>query len=161
AENLYNAVPEDEDRARLCRPAILQSLLDNNALGNKTGGGFYKRVGGAFHPLNLESGEYEAPTKPRLDLVGKLRKIEPLQARLKAIFDADPADRTARFFRETTLPVLAYASKRIPEIADHIEDIDNAMKWGYAQALGPFEVWDALGAADVTEALHEMGWSPA
>lgn len=161
SENLYHAVPEDEDRERLRRAPILQTLLDKGALGNKTGGGFYKKVGKEFYALNLQTGEYEAPTKLRLDLVGKLRKIEPLEARLKAIFESDPSDRTARFFRETTLPALAYASKRIPEIADHIEDIDNAMKWGYAQSLGPFEVWDALGVADVTKTLHDMGWAPA
>jgi 3-hydroxyacyl-CoA dehydrogenase len=161
SENLYHAVPEDEDRERLRRPAIVQSLLDKGALGNKTGSGFFKKVGKEFYVLNMQTGEYEAPTKPRLDLVGKLRKIEPLEARLKAIFAADPTDRSARFFRETSLPALAYASKRIPEIADHIEDIDNAMKWGYAQSLGPFEVWDAIGVAEVAKAQHDMGWAPA
>ncbi len=161
AENLYHAVPEDEDRERLQRAPLLQSMLDKGALGNKTGSGFYKRVGKEFYPLNLETGEYEPPTKPRLELVGKLRKIEPLETRLKAIFESDPTDRTARFWRETSLPVLAYASKRIPEITDNIYDIDNAIKWGYAQSFGPFEVWDAIGVAEVTKALHEMGWSPA
>lgn len=161
AENLYQAVPEDEDRERLRRPAIIQKMLDEGRLGNKAGLGFFKRVGSDFHALNLETGEYEAPTKPRLDLIGKLRKIEPLPDRLKAIFEADPSDRVARFWRETALPALAYASKRVPEITDRLSDVDNAMRWGYGQALGPFEVWNAIGVRAGAEAMRALGWPAA
>ncbi|MBA3534634.1 MAG: enoyl-CoA hydratase/isomerase family protein, partial [Ardenticatenales bacterium] len=161
AENLYQAVPEDPDRERLNRPEIVAKLLERGWLGNKSGQGFYKRVGNDFYPMNLQTMEYEAPTKPRIDLVGKLRKVEPLEARLKAIFEAEPEDRTARFWRETTLPVLAYASKRIPEITDRPVEIDNAMKWGYAQSLGPFEAWDIIGVRAGVEAMESMGWEVA
>ncbi|MGH2541707.1 MAG: 3-hydroxyacyl-CoA dehydrogenase NAD-binding domain-containing protein, partial [Ardenticatenaceae bacterium] len=160
-ENLFNAVPEDEDRGRLKRAEIVQRLLDEGALGNKAGRGFYKKVDNAYYPLNLQTGEYEPPRKPRFDLIGKLRNVEPLEKRLRLIFEADPADRVARFWRETSLPALAYASKRIPEIADRLVDIDDAMKWGFAQALGPFEVWDAIGVREAVEAMKQMGWPPA
>ncbi len=161
AENLYGAVPEDEDRERLRRPAIVQRMLDAGWLGRKSESGFYKRVRGDFYPLNLQSGEYEPPQKPRFDLIGTLRNVEPLEARLRAVFEAEPDDRVARFFRETTLPVLAYASKRIPEISERLVDVDNAMKWGYAQQLGPFEVWDAIGVRAASEAMRGLGWPPA
>ncbi|MDQ4077879.1 MAG: 3-hydroxyacyl-CoA dehydrogenase/enoyl-CoA hydratase family protein [Chloroflexota bacterium] len=161
AENLYLAVPEDEDRERLKRPEIVQTLLERGALGKKSGEGFYKKIDGQYHPLNLETGEYEPPTKPRFDLIGKLRNVEPLEKRLKAIFEADAEDRVARFWRETTLPALAYASKRIPEIVDRLVDVDNAMKWGFAQKLGLFEAWDAVGVREGVEAMKEMGWPPA
>lgn len=161
AENLYQALPDDPDRERLRRPELVSTMLERGALGNKAGQGFYKRVGKEFHALNLQTLEYEPPTKPRLDLIGKLRKVEPLEARLKAIFEAEPTERMARFWRETTLPVLAYASNRVPEIADRIVDVDNAMRWGYNQALGPFEVWDAIGARAAAEAMEAAGWAVA
>lgn len=161
ATNLYHAVPEDEDRERLQRTAIVQKMLDQGALGRKSGFGFYKRVGKAFYPLNLQTGEYEPPTKPRFGLIGKLRKIEPLEKRLKAIFESDPEDRVARFWRETVLPTLAYASKRVPEITARLDNIDNAMKWGYKQALGPFEVWDAIGVAEGAAVMKDLNWAPA
>ena len=52
---------------------------------------------------------------------------------------------------------LAYAARRIPEITDSVEAIDNAMKWGYAWDLGPFEVWDALGFAATTDRMKQDG----
>jgi 3-hydroxyacyl-CoA dehydrogenase len=161
AENLYRALPDDPDGERLRRTDLVGRMLDRGMLGNKAGQGFYKKVGKDYYPLNLQTLEYEPPTKPRLPLVGKLRKVEPLQRRLKAIFEADAEERAARFWRETTLPVLAYASKRVPEIANRIVDIDNAMRWGYNQALGPFEAWDAIGARAATEAIEAMGWEVA
>ena len=52
---------------------------------------------------------------------------------------------------------MAYASKRIPEIADSIVDIDNAMKWGFAWEMGPFETWDILGVADTLNRMEGEG----
>ena len=161
AKNLYEAVPEDEDRHRLQRTEIVQKMLDQGALGRKSGIGFYKKVGKQFYALNLQTGEYEPPTKVRLKLIGKLRKVEPLEKRLKAIFESDPEDRVARFWRETILPSLAYASKRIPEIADRLVEVDHAMQWGYNQALGPFQVWDAIGVRPAAAVMKDLGWPPA
>ena len=42
------------------------------------------------------------------------------------------------------LPPLIYSASVVPEISDRIVEIDRAMRWGYAHALGPFELWDAL-----------------
>ncbi|MGB0387214.1 MAG: 3-hydroxyacyl-CoA dehydrogenase/enoyl-CoA hydratase family protein [Ardenticatenaceae bacterium] len=161
AKNLYDAVPEDEDRHRLQRPELIQKMLDQGALGRKAGFGFYKKVGKQFYALNLQTGEYEPPKKVRFPLIGKLRKIQPLEKRLKAIFESDPEDYVARFWRETGLPALAYASKRVPEIADRLVEIDHAMQWGYNQALGPFQVWDAIGVRNAAIVMKDLGWPPA
>jgi 3-hydroxyacyl-CoA dehydrogenase len=40
----------------------------------------------------------------------------------------------------------------VPEISDRIVEIDRAMRWGYANKLGPFELWDALGFENVCRA---------
>ena len=39
---------------------------------------------------------------------------------------------------------LLYAAGLIPEIADDIVNIDNAMKWGFAWQKGPFEILDSI-----------------
>ena len=52
-------------------------------------------------------------------------------------------DKAAKFAERVTLDVLAYASRRIPEIADDIVNIDRGMRWGFGWDLGPFETWDA------------------
>jgi hypothetical protein len=56
---------------------------------------------------------------------------------------------------------MAYASKRVPEIADSLVDIDNAMKWGFAWEMGPFETWDALGVKATVARLEGEGVSVA
>ena len=46
---------------------------------------------------------------------------------------------------------LLYAADLIPEIADDIVNIDNAMKWGFAWRKGPFEILDELNPILVIE----------
>jgi 3-hydroxyacyl-CoA dehydrogenase len=157
-KNLYEAVPDDESREMFKLPPIFERLLEEKRLGNKTGAGFYKQVktesGKEFYPLNLETGEYEPPQKPRFELVGKLRTIEDTSERLRAIFEQGQGDRAGDYIINTTLPILAYSARRIPKIADSILDIDNAMRWGFNIELGPFEMWDALHVRNGVEMMR-------
>jgi 3-hydroxyacyl-CoA dehydrogenase len=159
-KNLYDAVPDDESRELFKLPPIFERLLAEKRLGNKTGSGFYKRQKGEggkseFWPLNLETGEYQPPTKVRFESVGQVRKIEKLDDRLRAIFKHGAGDRAGDYIINTTLPILAYAARRIPEIADSILDIDNAMRWGFNAEIGPFEMWDALGVRKTADLMRQ------
>ena len=53
--------------------------------------------------------------------------------------------------------LLAFAAAKIPEVCDEIAGIDNAMRWGFAWELGPFETWQALGIADTAERMAREG----
>jgi len=156
--NLYQAIPEDESREAFTLPDVMTKLLKEKALGNKTGAGFYKKTKGAsdseFHPLNLQTGAYEPPTKVRFELVGQVRQIESLPERLRAIFAHGAGDRAGDYIINTTLPILAYAARRVPEVADSLHDIDNAMRWGFNAELGPFEIWDALGVQQTADMMR-------
>lgn len=159
--NLHELAPDDEMRHAFVVPAVMQQLIEQKALGNKTGTGFYKRVKAAdgsseFHALNLQTMQYEPPTKPRFDVIGVTKDL-PLAERLRAIFDRFTEDRGGAFIIETSLPIWAYAARRIPEIADSIADIDNAMRWGFNAEMGPFEQWDAIGARRGRELMRERG----
>jgi 3-hydroxyacyl-CoA dehydrogenase len=109
--NLYNAIPEDEEREVFKVPQVLEQMVARGWLGNKSGIGFYKTIkdasGKEFWPLNLETMEHEPPKKPRFELVGKARKIEDLGERLRFIMDNAETDRAGQFLRETTLRTLA------------------------------------------------------
>lgn len=159
--NLYDAVPEDEERDMFRVPAAFAQMLAQQWLGNKTNIGFYKEVRGAagkeFHPLMLTTMTHEAPKKPRFDLVGKARKIEDLGERLRFIITNAGMDRAGALLSEVLLRTLAYSARRIPEIADGVADIDNAMRWGFSQHMGPFEVWDALGVRPAAELMRARG----
>ena len=52
---------------------------------------------------------------------------------------------------------LIYAVNRIPEIADDVVNVDNAMKWGFGWEQGPFETWDAIGVRESVEKMKQEG----
>lgn len=164
--NLYAAIPNDEAREVLRSPRVEKlaaTMLERGWLGNKTGQGFYKetRVNGSreFWPLSLETFEYQAPTKPRFESVGRAKDVQPLGKRLKILLEAD--DRAAQLIRALTWHGLAYASHRVPEIADDIVSIDNAVRWGFMHQAGPFETWDMLGVADALAHMEAHGYRAA
>jgi 3-hydroxyacyl-CoA dehydrogenase len=160
--NLYDAIEGDESRELLHHEKMLtlmQTMLDKGWLGNKAKQGFYKRVGSEFHVLDLNTLEYIPPTKVRFDSVGANRKIEPTGARIKTMVEA--IDRAGEYIRNAIYHRLTYAARRIPEIADDILSIDNAIRWGFAHEMGPFEEWDALGVADSISKMEAAGFPVA
>lgn len=170
-ENLYPMIPNDADREILRAPLggkLMQTLIENKLLGAKTGQGFYKTITNdkgkkEFWGLDLDKAsrgtiEYIAPSKPRWESVGEAKDL-PLAERLRSLVDAiDPA---GELVWHTLSRTMAYASHRIPEIADSLVDIDNAMRWGFGWEMGLFETWDALGVAETTQRMESEGVSVA
>ncbi|PJF43953.1 MAG: 3-hydroxyacyl-CoA dehydrogenase [Phototrophicales bacterium] len=164
AQNLYEAIPDDPYRELLKHEGtqrIWDFLMSNKFLGRKTGQGFYKtgkdengeRI---FMPLNLQTLEYDMPTKVRFDSVGEARKIEDTGERIKFMINAE--DHAGQYLWHLHAMLFSYASQKLGEIADTIVDIDNANKWGFAYELGPFEIWDAVGVADVLPRMEADGY---
>ncbi len=154
-KNLYEAVPNDESREVFRVPPILETLVAKGALGAKTKAGFYKKEGKVIKSINPETGEYEDPKPLKLGDLDAIRGAGGLVKRLRALW-ADEG-RAGAFFRETTLELLAYSARRIPEITESPADVDRAIRWGFGWRMGPFETWDALGFETVLEAMEEKG----
>ena len=167
ANNLYSAVPDDESREYLLAPAPVQGLIERGMLGQKSGIGFYKTVKGEggtkeFWVLDWESGEHRAPREVDLPIIRQAKKQGDLPARLKFLV-SQGEDRGGKLIADTLLPMLAYAARRVPEISDHLYDVDNALRWGFAKELGPFQMWDAIGVAEgvalmAARNLHVADW---
>jgi 3-hydroxyacyl-CoA dehydrogenase len=165
--NLAPAIPEDEHAQRYLKSEkvnrLIRLMIEKGRLGNKSDQGFYKQVKKdgkkEFWPLNLETLEYEAPTKVRFDSIGKAKENEDLGARLKVLLESD--DRAGQLVRAMTYQSLAYASERIPEIADTSLPIDDAIRWGFGHEAGPFETWDMLGVAETVKEMRKVGFPPA
>jgi 3-hydroxyacyl-CoA dehydrogenase len=159
ADNLYQAVPEDTAREELKPPEFLRELVKRGWLGNKSGQGFYKQVktdkGREFLALDLHSMEYKPQEKVYHDSVMEAESCESLGERMRLLVSKD--DPAAKLVWHGTAHYLAYASHRVPEIADDIVSIDNAMKWGFAHEAGPFEIWDMLGVADTVARMEREG----
>jgi 3-hydroxyacyl-CoA dehydrogenase len=140
ANNLYGMVPHDPWRERLLPPPFVEQMMANRWLGDKTGQGFFKRVGPdrEIHALDWKTLEYHKAAKPRLAPLP-----EDLPSRLKALVKSD--DKYGRFIWKVLRDALWYSAWCVPEIADRTVEIDRAMRWGYAHTYGPFELWDVLG----------------
>jgi 3-hydroxyacyl-CoA dehydrogenase len=161
AANLYDLAPDDESRDVLPAPEPLRRMLDAKLLGNKTGGGFYrrgKRDGQTvFDVLDLDTLEYRPAARPDLPIVAAARDHDDLGARLGFLLDKADEDRGARYLRDTLLPSLAYAARRVPEIADSLVEVDHAVEWGFGYELGPFRAWDAIGVAGGVARMEALG----
>jgi 3-hydroxyacyl-CoA dehydrogenase len=165
-KNLYGAIEHDQFRDVMRgerAPQIMEQMLANRWLGNKSGQGFYKMamVNGErqFWTLNPETMDYQPPSSVRFDSVGKVRKIEDLGGRLRALLEYD--DRAAEYVRNLLYYSLSYASHVTPEIAYSLKDVDDALRWGFSHEAGPFELWDMLGVAETSRKMEEAGFAVA
>ncbi|MBI5969398.1 MAG: 3-hydroxyacyl-CoA dehydrogenase/enoyl-CoA hydratase family protein [Deltaproteobacteria bacterium] len=160
AKNLYENATKDEMREVFRIPDFVQKMIEKNWLGNKTGQGFYKRItseaGKEKLVLDYKTMDYRPAQKvkyPSLDAV----QAAPGADKAKALIYAE--DRAGQFAWKITSESLLYAARRIPEIADDICNIDNAMKWGFNWEAGPFEAWDALGVEHAVARMKQEGKS--
>ena len=159
-KNLYPAVPEDEDREAFVLPEFLEKMLENKFLGDKTGGGFYKKTKTAegkteILELDLQTFEYKPQAKTKFASLDAAKQIEDLATRVKTLVWGK--DNVGEFLWKTTSRTLRYAANRIPEIADTIVEIDNAIKWGFGWEIGVFETWDAIGVRESVERMRAEG----
>ncbi len=157
AANCHATLVDDEDRATFATPPYIAKMIEAGRLGDKTKGGFYKKQGDALVTLDPKTGEYRPRGgDPEIAKAMKgVARVEDPRARVRQLV-ATPGP--AGEFAWTVLSrSLAYAARRIPEITDSIEAIDNAMKWGYGWELGPFETWDALGFQETCARMKQDG----
>ena len=154
--NLYPAIPEDEDRDVFQTPELIKTLLDKKLLGDKTGGGFFKKSKDAegkrqILELDLNTFEYKPQEKTKFPSLDAAKAIEDLPKRIKTLVWGN--DNVGEFLWKTTSRISRYAANRIPEIADTIVEIDNAIKWGFGWEIGVFEAWDAIGVRESVERM--------
>ena len=159
-KNLYEALPEDEEREMFVVPGVLAQMVQRGLLGNKTKAGFYKKQKGEgdkreIWTLDTATLDYRPSEKVKLPALEMAKNIEDLPERIKALVWSK--DRTGAFLWKTISHTLAYAAKRIPEIADSVVEVDRAMRWGFGWELGPFEVWDAIGVEKSVARMREEG----
>ncbi|HEY6122004.1 MAG TPA: 3-hydroxyacyl-CoA dehydrogenase NAD-binding domain-containing protein, partial [Pyrinomonadaceae bacterium] len=159
-KNLYDALPEDEERDVFVAPDFLSRMVQQGMLGNKSKGGFYQRQKGGgekkeFYVIDPATFEYKAAAKVKFPSLDVAKNIEDAGERIKALVWGK--DRVGAFLWKTLSRTLAYAANRIPEIADTIVEVDRAMRWGFGWELGPFEVWDAIGVEKSIVRLKDEG----
>jgi 3-hydroxyacyl-CoA dehydrogenase len=148
ANGLAQGLPNDEAKDVFVLPDFVKQMGENKWLGDKTGQGFYKKVKGAdgkseIHALDLNTLEYKPSQKVKFATLELTKSIDKLADRFKVLVSGK--DKAGEFYRLSFGSLFAYVSNRIPEIADQLYKIDDALRAGFGWELGPFETWDALG----------------
>ncbi|MEI7817199.1 MAG: 3-hydroxyacyl-CoA dehydrogenase NAD-binding domain-containing protein, partial [Desulfuromonadales bacterium] len=147
AKNSYELLVNDEQRDIFKFPGFVAEMVSKGLLGNKSRQGFFKKIksekGQEFFYYDYTTGDYVPSQRPKFASIEAAKAIDDPAKRLKALINAD--DKAARFAWTNLRDTLIYTFNRIPEIADDIVNIDNAMKWGFNWELGPFEMLDAIG----------------
>ena len=165
AKGIFENVPEDEEHDVFQTPDYVQTMLDNNWLGSKTDNkGFYQRVRQKNGPskilaLDLDTLEYREQKKVNFATLEQTRPISNLADRFPVLVNGK--DKAGEFYRKNFGGMFAYITNRIPEIADTLYQIDDAMKAGFGWEIGPFAIWDAVGVEKGLELAKDLGKTPA
>ncbi|OBX22599.1 MULTISPECIES: 3-hydroxyacyl-CoA dehydrogenase/enoyl-CoA hydratase family protein [Bizionia] len=144
-------------------PDFIKTMMENKWLGSKTGQGFYKKVrkddgSSEILSLDLNTLEYREKKRANFATLELTKTVDKVIDRFKILVKGK--DKAGEFYRKSFAALFAYVSNRIPEIADDLYKIDDAMKAGFGWEHGPFQIWDAIGVEKGIELMKAEGLEP-
>ena len=156
-DNCWQMLTDDEDREVFRMPDFVKAMIEQKRLGDKSGGGFYRKTPAGIETLDREHMQY----RPKAGDSAIKKQTKELAA------EADPAARVRKtvnapgavgeFAWNVIKRSLVYSAHRVGEICDDVVAIDAGMRWGYNWELGPFEIWDALGFEATAARMEREG----
>ncbi|HUA14648.1 MAG TPA: 3-hydroxyacyl-CoA dehydrogenase NAD-binding domain-containing protein [Verrucomicrobiae bacterium] len=157
-----------DERSDLRLPEFFQQMLQRKWLGDKTKGGFYRKVKGGEGAederlaLDWKTLEYHPRQKTKFAALEMAKNIEDTGARLRTLLGIEgggpqKGDKAGVFLWAALSDLWTYSANRVPEISDSIVEIDRAMKLGFNWELGPFELWDAAGVEATVARMKKEG----
>ena len=159
-----------DERSDLQIPAFFRQMLERKWLGDKTKGGFYKRVKHADGKhkeeermvLDWKTLEYHPRQKPKFAALDMAKNVEDTGARIRMLLGMEGSapqkpDKASTFLWAALSDLWTYSANRIPEISDSVVEIDRAMHLGFNWELGPFELWDAAGVEATVARMKKEG----
>ena len=163
-----------DERSELQIPAFFRQMLERKWLGDKTKGGFYKKLksGDGTNKdkederlaLDWKTLEYHPQQKPKFAALDMAKNVEDTGARVRMLLGiggdgggAHKADKAGAFFWAALSDLWTYSANRVPEISDSVVEIDRAMHLGFNWELGPFELWDAAGVEPTVARMKKEG----
>ena len=161
ADNVYEGCPDDEKKEVFKPPDFINQMVKKKLLGEKTKQGFYKKTKDskgkkAILSLDCNTLEYSPQEKVNLASLEAAKNVSGTPQKVKSLYYAK--DLAGKFTFGHISEMFIYAANRIPEIADDIVNIDNALKWGFGRKMGPFETWDAVGVSKSVAKMKEAGY---
>ncbi len=152
-KTMQDQLAHDPFHARFATPPALAGLLEQGALGQKTGAGFYRKDGRNILRLDPAKGEYVPATGKADDLVARILKVKDPGERLQKLRES--GNPQAQFVWAILRDVFHYIAVHLADIAHTARDIDFALRWGFGQQQGPFELWQQAGWQRVAGWIEE------
>lgn len=140
---MQDNLPHDPFAAHFATPPVLAGLLEKGALGQKSGAGFYRKQGKDILRLDPDSGQYVPAGGRADDIVVRILKVGDAGERLQKLRES--SNPQAQFVWAILRDVFHYVAVHLGDIADTAADIDLALRWGFGQKQGPFELWQQAG----------------
>ncbi len=157
--NSYELLTEDEEREVFKVPEFMRKMVEAGLLGNKSKAGFYKKeqVNGKrqIYYFDYTSSEFKPAAKPKFASITAVKMVDDPAQKVKMVVEG--GDKAAEYAWKTLRDTLIYTVNRIPEIADDVVNVDNAMKWGFNWEIGPFEMLDAVGVSTFVKRAEKDG----
>ncbi|RED44668.1 3-hydroxyacyl-CoA dehydrogenase/enoyl-CoA hydratase family protein [Aestuariispira insulae] len=152
--SMLDALPKDDPFVTGHKPnPLIEKLIADGYTGRKGKGGFYRlnREGGqkVKEGIDLKTGEFRPSIRASLESA----KLKPQKLRDLVTHE----DKGGQFAWKVLAKTLSYAANLVPEAADDIVAVDEAMRLGYNWKFGPFELIDMMGADWFAEALEKDG----
>ncbi|WP_317204359.1 3-hydroxyacyl-CoA dehydrogenase/enoyl-CoA hydratase family protein [Janthinobacterium sp.] len=152
-KTMQDNLAEDPFFAVYKTPAVLAKLVEAGALGQKTGAGFYKKVGKEIQRLDFATGDYVTGGGKAADIVARILKEKDPVKKMKALRES--TNPQAQFLWAIFRDAFHYIAVHLDTVADNARDIDFAMRWGFGWNVGPFETWQASGWTQIATWINE------
>jgi 3-hydroxyacyl-CoA dehydrogenase len=138
---------------------FVHGMIKTGYTGRKGKGGFYRlnpdpKAGKEKQALKINAASFDESQYSKSDKI-KLASADAGKAGLRAV--VEHPDEGGRYAWKVLSQTLVYAASLVPEVADSIYEVDEAMRLGYNWKMGPFEMIDALGPAWFAEKLKAEG----
>lgn len=144
---------DDPWQGYLRLPEWMNHLLEQGALGQKSGAGVYRKDKSGIQVLDPAQGDYRpSDASPGDEVAGLLKEKDPGR-RLAGLRASDAPQ--AQFLWAIQRDLFHYAAYWLDTIADNVRDVDLALRWGFGWQEGPFEIWQSAGWADVARWIGE------
>ncbi|MDR5741872.1 3-hydroxyacyl-CoA dehydrogenase/enoyl-CoA hydratase family protein [Caballeronia sp. LZ029] len=151
-KTMQDNLPDDPFFSVYKTPPVLDALVKNGALGQKTGAGFYRKEGKAIKVLDPKTASYVDGGAKADELIGRILKRPPAE-RFKLLRETD--NKQAQFLWAIFRDVFHYIAVHLESIADNARDVDLAIRWGFGWNQGPFESWQAAGWQQIAKWVQE------
>ncbi len=135
-------------------PPWVAELVRTNRLGEKTGAGFYRKVGKEIHTLDWKTLEYRPQQKPTSSTIEEILRLPPAERVRKA---RAMRGKHGEFLRRLFVESSRYVAATAPAIAHDVPSVDRALEWGFAWEIGPFKVMDAVGLSWLRAEMKAAG----